>query len=199
MAAAASPRHAGKATIVGMQVYAVVILAAGWLVWFRTFAVAARKAEPARVVDRRARRGLRVVGVAYFLVWMGMVWHKPTQVWGAAAAACLFTCAALLSWTSTRALGRHWRVDAGLSAEHELVTWGPYRIVRHPIYTSMLCMLCGTGFLIAPWPLLVAAVLLFFIGTEIRVRTEERLLASHFGEQFNDYQRAVPAYVPFLR
>jgi protein-S-isoprenylcysteine O-methyltransferase Ste14 len=40
--------------------------------------------------------------------------------------------------------------------------------------------------------------LLFIIGTEIRVRIEERLLASHFGEEFQAYKRSVPAYLPFL-
>ena len=58
-----------------------------------------------------------------------------------------------ISWTG--ALGRQWRIDAGLSADHQLITSGPYRFVRHPIYTSMLSILLGTGFLITPWWLLL--------------------------------------------
>jgi protein-S-isoprenylcysteine O-methyltransferase Ste14 len=42
-------------------------------------------------------------------------------------------------------------------------------------------------------------MLLFAIGTEIRVRIEDRLLASRFGDQFLDYQRRVSAYIPFIR
>jgi len=42
-------------------------------------------------------------------------------------------------------------------------------------------------------------MLVLIIGTEIRVRIEDRLLASRFGERFQDYQRSVPAYIPFLR
>jgi protein-S-isoprenylcysteine O-methyltransferase Ste14 len=41
-------------------------------------------------------------------------------------------------------------------------------------------------------------LLLFIMGTEIRVRIEESLLASHFGEEFKEYKRSVPAYIPFL-
>jgi protein-S-isoprenylcysteine O-methyltransferase Ste14 len=110
-----------------------------------------------------------------------------------------FVLGSLLSWSGARALGRQWRVDAGLNPDHELVQSGPYRVVRHPIYTSMLCVLFGTGFMITPLPILLVSVVLFLIGTEIRVRIEDGLLASRFGDQFRDYQRSVFAYVPFLR
>ena len=76
---------------------------------------------------------------------------------------------------------------------------GPYRVVRHPIYTSMLCMLVGTGLLVAAWPVLAAAFALEIAGTEVRVRVEDALLAARFGEAFEAYRRAVPAYVPYVR
>jgi protein-S-isoprenylcysteine O-methyltransferase Ste14 len=47
--------------------------------------------------------------------------------------------------------------------------------------------------------LFLAALAVFVIGTEIRVRTEEKLLASHFGEEFTNYKRSTPAYIPFLK
>jgi len=106
---------------------------------------------------------------------------------------------ALLSWTALRALGRQWRIDAGLSSDHELVRSGPYGLVRHPIYASMFCMFLGTGLMIAlGWPF-AAGFMLFVIGTEIRVRVEDSLLASRFGEQFRHYQRTVKAYIPLVR
>jgi protein-S-isoprenylcysteine O-methyltransferase Ste14 len=96
-------------------------------------------------------------------------------------------------------LGKQWRVDAGLNAEHELVMCGPYRIVRHPIYTSVLCVLWGTGFILLPVPLILLATIPALIGTEIRVRIEDGLLASRFGKQFDQYKRSVSAYFPFVR
>ena len=83
------------------------------------------------------------------------------------------------------------------SDDHELITSGPYRFVRHPIYTSMLGVLLGTGSLVTPWWLFLPSLLLFIIGTEIRVRIEDHLLASQFGERFAEYQKRVPAYIPF--
>jgi protein-S-isoprenylcysteine O-methyltransferase Ste14 len=110
-----------------------------------------------------------------------------------------FALAGFFSWSGARALGRYWRIDAGLSADHELVRSGVYRVVRHPIYASMLCVLLGTGFMFTPLPMLLVAVLVFIIGTEIRVRIEDGLLASRFGAEFRQYQQSVPAYIPFLR
>jgi protein-S-isoprenylcysteine O-methyltransferase Ste14 len=63
----------------------------------------------------------------------------------------------------------------------------------------MLCLLLGTGFLIAPLPLFLAAISIFIVGTEIRVRVEDGLLASRFGDHFRQYQRSVSAYIPLVR
>lgn len=62
----------------------------------------------------------------------------------------------------------------------------------------MLFLLEGTGFMVAPLPLLVISTVVFMIGTEIRVRIEDRLLSSLFRDQFQQYQREVPAYIPFI-
>jgi protein-S-isoprenylcysteine O-methyltransferase Ste14 len=86
-----------------------------------------------------------------------------------------------------------------LNADHELVRSGPYRIVRHPIYLSIFAVMLGAGLLISRPTWLAAALVLEIIGTEIRVRVEDALLASRFGDKFREYQRRVPAYIPLLR
>jgi len=102
-------------------------------------------------------------------------------------------------WTAVAHLGRQFRINAGLYADHELVRTGPYAVVRHPIYASMLLMLAATAALLTRPGWAAASVALFLIGTEIRVRTEDRLLASRFGDRFAAYRREVAAYIPFLR
>jgi protein-S-isoprenylcysteine O-methyltransferase Ste14 len=52
---------------------------------------------------------------------------------------------------------------------------------------------------VSRWPLFLAAVVLFLVGTEIRVRIEERLLQSRFGDTFREYARTTPAYLPLVR
>jgi len=182
-----------------MPKYAYAILVAGWLFWLMPFLLAKRSSEPAKRLDRRARWGILLVAVAYSLLWPGQFWERSPQPWQVALSFVFCVFASLLSWTGARALGRQWRIDAGLSADHQLITSGPYHFVRHPIYTSMLCILLGTGFLITPWWLLLLSLLLLIIGTEIRVRIEDNLLASQFGARFREYQQRVPAYLPFLK
>ena len=111
----------------------------------------------------------------------------------------LAALAILIAWTSVTHLGRQFRIRAGLYADHQLVRTGPYTIVRHPIYASLLSMLLCTLLVLTPWQWMPLAVAVFLLGTEIRVHTEDRLLASRFGDQFSNYQRSVPAYIPFLR
>ncbi|MGB9455698.1 MAG: isoprenylcysteine carboxylmethyltransferase family protein [Bryobacteraceae bacterium] len=182
-----------------MPVYAYGILLLGWLGWVMPFLLARRARNEAAVVDRRARWGILLVVIAYSLLWQNRFWERSLPAWRTTLAVFFFVLACVLSWSGARALGRQWRLDAGLNADHELVTSGPYRLVRHPIYTSMLCVLCGTGWLLTPLPMLLAAVIVFTVGTEIRVRIEDRLLGERFGESFRQYQRRVAAYVPFLR
>jgi protein-S-isoprenylcysteine O-methyltransferase Ste14 len=180
-----------------MPAYAYAILVSGWLVWLTPFLRARQTEKPAKQIDRRARWGILLVGVAYTLLWQGRFWERSPRQWQVALSLVFFVFASFLSWTGARALGRQWRIDAGLSADHELVTSGPYRFVRHPIYTSMLGVLLATGTLITPWWRLLPSLLLFIIGTEIRVRIEDDLLASQFGDRFAEYQKRVPAYIPF--
>jgi protein-S-isoprenylcysteine O-methyltransferase Ste14 len=114
------------------------------------------------------------------------------------AAAC-GASGAVLAWTAVRHLGRQFRVHAGLYEDHELVTSGPYAIVRHPIYTSLLAMLVCSLLILSGWQWAVVCLALFVAGTEIRVHTEDSLLASRFGERFFAYRERVRAYVPFVR
>jgi protein-S-isoprenylcysteine O-methyltransferase Ste14 len=105
----------------------------------------------------------------------------------------------VLAWTSVTHLGRQFRIRAGLYVDHELVCTGPYGVVRHPIYASILAVLLSTLLLLTPWQWMAVSLALFVAGTEIRVHVEDGLLASRFGKEFDEYRRQVRAYVPFVR
>ena len=182
-----------------MPAYAYAILAVGWIAWCAPFFLTKRSGQSPQKLNRNARWGIALQMIGYSLLWQGHFWTRSPAAWRAGLSVVFFVLAALLSWSGARTLGRQWRIDAGLNADHELVRTGVYRIVRHPIYTSMLCLLLATGFLITPLLLFVVAGILFMIGTEIRVRVEDNLLSSRFGEEFHSYRRGVSAYLPFSR
>lgn len=182
-----------------MPVYAYVILAAAWLLWFAPFPVNGWDSRPPQRKDSRARWGLVLQVIAYALLFASRFWEVSVGARRVSLSLLLFALAIVLSSTAVRALGKHLRFDAALGPDHRLVNFGPYRILRHPIYTSMLCMLLGTGFLITPAPLVLIATLIFVAGTEVRVRVEDGLLASWFRDEFPRYQSRVSAYIPFVR
>lgn len=101
--------------------------------------------------------------------------------------------------TALRHLGLEWRIKAVVTEDHHLVTTGPYSIIRHPIFTALFALLLSTAFLITQIPAAVVAAAIYLLGTEIRIRAEDGLLAQRFGPQFEDYRTRVAAYVPFLR
>jgi protein-S-isoprenylcysteine O-methyltransferase Ste14 len=182
-----------------MPLSAYLILAAGTILWVAPFPLAMRRGGTPQRLDKRARWGVALEGVAYTLLWQGPFWRRSPAVWQLAASIVSFALACVLSWTGAAALGKHLRVDAVVGEDHRLVQTGPYRFVRHPIYASMLGVLLGTGVVLSPLWMLPIAVAIFLAGTEIRVRIEDGLLAARFGEEFLKYQRSVPAYLPFVR
>ena len=180
-----------------MPIYVYMILTLGWLAWFAAF-LTRKRAPRAWKINKQARWGILLEGIGFGLVWQGRFWAREPG-WRIFPAALLLIAAALLSWTGVAALGRQWRVDAGLNPDHQLIRSGAYSLVRHPIYASMLCLLLGTGLMLTPLVVFLPALFIFLVGTEIRVRIEDGLLAAQFGDKFTGYKRKVPAYIPWLR
>src|SRR5262245_51723823 len=101
--------------------------------------------------------------------------------------------------TAMQHLGRHWAIEARTIEHHELVRTGPYRIVRHPIYLGIGGFMIAIGLLLAPLPVLIAACVIYILGTNVRIRAEDALMAATFGAAFEEYRRRVPALIPRFR
>ncbi|MFN3324881.1 MAG: methyltransferase family protein [Bryobacteraceae bacterium] len=158
---------------------------------------ASGEARERRTQDRTSDRGLAMQGLAVAVV---LSFRQPDTAAALAIAATLVAPAsAILAWWALAHLREQWRLEAVVTEAHRLVTSGPYAMVRHPIYTAFLGMVVATGLAVSRWEALIAGVLLFGLGTEIRVRAEERLLAQRFGRAHAEYKARVPAYVPFVR
>ena len=181
-----------------MPLYAYLLIVVGIVIWFYPFVPAHQKTPGASVVNRVSRWGVLLQFLAFTLLWQGHFWTRPLPWWRLVVSVVLFVLASVLSWTSSRALAGQLRIDAALGTDHHLVQSGPYALVRNPIYTSMLLVDCATGVIVTPWQLFLPAIVLFIIGTEIRVRTEEKLLEERFAEEFRKYKSQVRAYIPFV-
>jgi protein-S-isoprenylcysteine O-methyltransferase Ste14 len=93
-------------------------------------------------------------------------------------------------------LGRNWSGTPSIKEEHELVTSGPYRFVRHPIYTGMILALFGSALVTgALWFI----VFLFLTANFLyRIPVEERYMMQLFPNQYPEYRKRTKALIPFI-
>jgi protein-S-isoprenylcysteine O-methyltransferase Ste14 len=94
-------------------------------------------------------------------------------------------------------LGRNWSSNVTLKQDHTLVRSGPYRIVRHPIYTGLLVALLGTAIALGPLRCFIG-VLLAAIAWKFKSMTEESFMVQQFGDQYRQYQMEVKGLVPYI-
>ncbi len=110
----------------------------------------------------------------------------------------LILCAAGIAfaiWARVH-IGRNWSPAPAMKEEHELVTSGPYRYARHPIYTGLLIAMLGTGLVAGLyWYALFVIFLVMFL---IRVRIEEGYMMKLFPTQYPEYRKRVKALIPFV-
>ena len=85
---------------------------------------------------------------------------------------------------------------AELTGTGEMFTGGLYAYMRHPRYTGMFCAVSGAA-LLAGTPLLWAILALWWILALLVIRLEERELVQRFGPAYSEYQKRVPAFLPF--
>jgi protein-S-isoprenylcysteine O-methyltransferase Ste14 len=114
----------------------------------------------------------------------------------AAIGAVLFVCGIALAVWARLHLGRNWGMPMTQRAEPELVTSGPYRFVRHPIYTGLLTAILGTVLVNNLLGLIVVAVLVayfYYSGT-----VEERNLTATFPKAYPEYKSRTKMLIPFL-
>lgn len=154
--------------------------------------------------DPKSYWGMGLEGIGYWSVWIFprryfspiVPMSRAAEIGVAALAIAISVVSVWFCGAALRTLGKQWTYRARVLEGHELITQGPYSLVRNPIYLGMFGMLIATGLAMGQWPVVLGACLVFLIGTEIRIRSEENLLREAFGEKFEEYARRVPAFIP---
>jgi protein-S-isoprenylcysteine O-methyltransferase Ste14 len=124
----------------------------------------------------QARLALDLAGALIFFPALGL------YLWGLATLGGMFTASS----------GFGVRLPQG----QRLITSGPYRYVRHPMYLAVILAGIGGLLLYRTWAMLFFAVMM--LGLVVRAHREERVLAELFGEEWLAYTRQVPAWSPHL-
>ena len=128
--------------------------------------------------------------------WLGERFLPPTAVFSYVGLV-LTLCGLLLALWARLHLGRYWSDRVRLTAEHQLVATGPYRYLRHPIYSGVLGAVAGTAMAVGEWRAALAFVALL-TSYSIKARREEHILARRFGKDFEELRRRTGFLLPPL-
>jgi len=184
------------------------------LVYWGTVVMKARRAmrwdHGANVIPpERTGRWLRAVWVPLVIVWCVQPFlvfagrtrdfHAPT-FWRAAgwvgAAVCVFaTAATFVCW---RAMGKSWRIGIDPAERTALVRTGPFRLVRHPIYSLSILLMISTLATTRTWLMLVIAIIHAAL-LQFEASREETYLVQKHGDEYARYRRATGRFLPRLR
>lgn len=184
---------------------AIACLVITWVL-FGTIFLVGRKGAAANTArrDTTSQVGFGIQMVAYTIVFASsrplFSPFIPMPQTGEALLTALAIATGFVSiwfcYAAVRTLGKQWALVARVIEGHELIKRGPYGVVRNPIYLAMFGLLLDAGLTWSRWQAVILASVIFLIGTQIRIHTEEKILRGAFGAKFEEYARQVPAFFP---
>ena len=127
--------------------------------------------------------------------WRVALWANPA--WAGWTLFCVELAALAFAWWARLHLGALWSGMLTLREGHRVVDTGPYRLVRHPIYTGFIAGAWALGLIVAT-PAALAGALVLTVVMSVKAGTEERFLRRELGEDsYADYAARTPMLVPF--
>lgn len=177
-----------------------------WIVFLIYWRIKAAGTKTNQRLEPAASRILRtlifLIAIALFfttripLHWLYLQpW--PSGLWSFWVGAAVMVAGLLFAIWARAHLGGNWSSEVTIKQGHELITTGPYRVVRHPIYTGILAGLLGSAIALSQvrgW----IAFGLIFIMLWLKLRMEEQWMRSQFGETYAAYAHQTAALVPYL-
>lgn len=187
-----------------MQTLYQTLIPALWLVWLIGWMISSRFTKRVVRTETMTSRVLHLTPliVGFILLTLrhaAAPWltariypQSPLSFWiGSVLVACGLSFAA---WARIHLAG-NWSGTVTLKQDHTLTRSGPYRVVRHPIYTGLLTAILGTAIAEAEWRGLVAFALVT-VSFLRKLKVEEQFLTAQFGDAYHRYRAEVPALFP---
>ena len=181
-----------------------IVIGVGWVIfWVGWFAASAGAKRGQRGRGNWARlAGVRVVLILVVVLLVrlrvlqghGVGYVKDPVLWGAGLAIWVLGLG-LAVWARIY-LGRNWGMPTSTKEDPELVTSGPYRTIRHPIYTGILLAMIGSAIAFTVWWLIAVALIGgYFIYSAF---VEQRNMTRLFPSAYPEYQQSTKMLIPFI-
>jgi protein-S-isoprenylcysteine O-methyltransferase Ste14 len=176
-----------------------ILFALGWAAFWIYWLAAAFSMKRGRVPWSRELGIRAVIAIIVILLIRSGAFRGNslnTDEWRAGLGVVLFTLGLGFAIWARVHLGRNWGTPMTQKDDPELVTGGPYHLVRHPIYSGILIAGVGTAVALS-WQWLIAVVLAgaYFVYS---ATVEERFLSEQFPDTYPAYRRSTKMLVPFV-
>ena len=177
-----------------------------WIAFIVYWRIKAAKTKTTQRHEPAARGILRALAFVFVIVLLSTpriplpwLYHQlwATGLWPFCIGATITVAGLLFAIWARQHLASNWSSAVTLKQDHELIMRGPYRFVRHPIYTGLLLMLGGTT-LISGRLGAIAGLASGFLGLWIKLRQEEALMMRHFPADYRKYKANSKALLPFV-
>jgi protein-S-isoprenylcysteine O-methyltransferase Ste14 len=103
-----------------------------------------------------------------------------------------------LFYRSHADLGKNWSISLEIRENHELVTLGVYRLIRHPMYTAIFLQAIAQALLLSNWLAGPSCLLAFLVMLAVRLSREEQMMLNKFGEAYGEYMKRTQRLIPRL-
>jgi protein-S-isoprenylcysteine O-methyltransferase Ste14 len=180
----------------GLPRWPVIASAVLWIAFISYWSAAAKNAAPTRSSESAASRRthVRLLNTAFvflFLLPVSVLDRRfvPDSLWLVALGLGVQIGAGMLGVSARRHLGRNWSGAITVAQDQQLVTSGPYRVLRHPIYVAMIGMFVGSAIAIGKWHALMG-VALIIVAYGRKIPLEEQSLRGVFGPAYDEYRRS---------
>ncbi len=187
-----------------------VVFAVLFLLLFGVVGTYRRKAQAGRHIDYSKEGSaiffaLRLGGLAIWLYCFLYILFPAILDWSFIAipgslrwaGAVMVLLLIPLVMSAQRALGRNVSPTVITHEDHELVTSGPYRWIRNPLYTAGALIFSGLGLISSSWFLLAGAAVALLL-VRLRLPREEAELEARFGQRYRDYAARTGRFLPRL-
>ena len=177
-----------------------------WIAFIIYWRIKAVDTKTTRRLEPVASRLLRALTFLIAIVLLSTtrlplrwLYHQPwpAGLWPFWLGATVMVAGLLFAVWAREHLGRNWSSSVTIKQGHELITTGPYAVVRHPIYTGILAGLLGTAIALSQVRGFIGFVL-FFLVLWLKLRREEQWMRSQFEETYAAYACQTAALVPYL-
>ncbi len=139
-----------------------------------------------------------ISGVVPILDWAYFNADKNNFSWMTITGVIMIVTGVLFRAWSVRTLGKYFTPTVQIKDEHQLISSGPYKIIRHPSYFAAFLTMAGAAVLLESLTGIAVTIIAMSFAYYVRIGIEEQKLIEHFGNRYREYMLHTKRIIPFV-